>query len=129
MAESDGPATRTACVIAGATPAEVAAVGVHPRVELRANQLGTLATGRPGDLVLDYAAALPGPVYDIIYSARTGWFSVTVFRGEAPPARWDNRPGADAGYPRLADVLGAATPAEILAALDVPPAVIGYADA
>ena len=121
--------TRTACVIAGATPGDVAAVGTSEQITLRENKLGTLVTGRAGQLVIDYAAELPGPVYDIMYSAKTGWFSVTVFRGLAQTERWDNRPGTDPGYPRCDDILGATSPIEILAALDVPASAIGYAEA
>src|SRR5688572_27593441 len=69
MATSDAPAAKTACVVVGAAPEEVAAVGRNDRTTLRANRLGTLVTGRPGDLVIDYAAELPGPVYDVMYSA------------------------------------------------------------
>ena len=123
---ADAPAARTACVVIGAAPDEVAAVGTNERTTLRLNKLGTLVTGRPGDLVIDYAAELPGPVYDVMYSAKTGWFSVTVFRGLDPPVRWDNRPGTNPGYPRIADVLGATTPTMILHALDVPAAALGY---
>jgi hypothetical protein len=112
--------------VVGAAPDEVAAVGTNEHMTLRANRLGTLVTGRPGDLVIDYAAELPGPVYDVMYSARTGWFSVTVFRGLAPPVRWDNRPDTPAGYPRIDDVLGATTPAAILDALDIPAAALDY---
>jgi hypothetical protein len=126
---SDGLATRTACVITGSAPDEVARVGSSDRVTLRANRLGTLVTGRPGDLVIDYASELPGPVYDIMYSARTGWFSVTIYRGLTGTVRWDNRPGTNPGYPRTDDVLGATTPTSILDALDVPAAAIGYAPA
>jgi hypothetical protein len=127
MASSeDLPAARTACVVVGAVPSQVAAVGTNPRTALRANKLGTLVTGRPGDLVIDYAAELTGPVYDVMYSARTGWFSVTVFRGLEPPVRWDNRPGTDPGYRRITDVLGATTPTMILDALDIPAAALGY---
>jgi hypothetical protein len=127
MASSrDLPAARTACVVVGAAPEQVAAVGTNERCSLRPNKLGTLVTGRPGDLVIDYAAELAGPVYDVMYSAQTGWFSVTVFRGLAPPVRWDNRPGTDPGYPRIDDVLGATTPTTILVALDIPPTAIGY---
>ena len=120
--------TRTACVIFGTPPDQVAAIGLTDRIAVRANARGTLVTGRPGDLVIDYAAALPGPVYDVMYNAHTGWFSVTVFHGDAPPVRWDNRPGQDAGYPRIADVLGAGTPMAILAVLDVPPDAVGYTE-
>jgi hypothetical protein len=122
----DAPAARTACVVVGAAPDEVAAVGRNDRTTLRANRLGTLVTGRPGDLVIDYAAELPGPVYDVMYSARTGWFSVTVFRGLEPPVRWDNRPGTDPGYTRISDVLGASTPMTILEALDIPATALDY---
>jgi hypothetical protein len=122
----DLPAARTACVVVGAVPEQVAAVGTNTRTALRANKLGTLVTGRPGDLVIDYAAELPGPVYDVMYSAQTGWFSVTVFRGLQPPVRWDNRPGTDPGYRRIDDVLGATTPTMILDALDIPPTALGY---
>ncbi|HEU4731534.1 MAG TPA: hypothetical protein VFT22_26750 [Kofleriaceae bacterium] len=125
----DTPAARTACVVVGAAPDQVAAVGTNDRTTLRANKLGTLVTGRPGELVIDYAAELPGPVYDLMYSPMTGWFSVTVFRGLEPPVRWDNRPGTNAGYPRIDDVLGATTPTAILDALDVPATALGYHDA
>jgi hypothetical protein len=121
--------TRTACVITGATPAQVASVGASERVQLRQNRLGTLVSGRPGDLVIDYAAELPGPVYDVMYNAGTGWFAVTVYRGLERTTRWDNRPGTDAGFPREGDILGATTPLEILAALDISPGVLGYAEA
>jgi hypothetical protein len=116
-------------VIVGATPDEVAAVGISERVQLRPNRLGTLVTGRPGDLVIDYAAELPGPVYDVMYSASTGWFAVTVYRGLEHTKRWDNRPGTDPGYPRVGDILGATTPLDILAVLDISPVVLGYAEA
>jgi hypothetical protein len=130
MASSDDrPAARTACVVVGAAPDQVAAVGTNDQMALRPNKLGTLITGRPGELVIDYAAELPGPVYDVMYSARTGWFSVTVFRGLDPPVRWDNRPGTFPGYARIADVLGATTPTMILEALDIPPTALGYANA
>jgi hypothetical protein len=123
-------ATRTACVILGASPEELRAVGIHDGLALRPNALGTLVTGRPGDLVIDYAAALPGPVYDVMYNPQTGWFSVTIFhRGLQHPQRWDNRPGTDPGYPRVDDILGATTPLAILAALDIPPSALGYAGA
>jgi len=121
--------TRTACVIAGATPDEVAKVGTSPAIALRTNRLGTLVTGRPGHLVIDYAAELPGPVYDVMYNPGTGWFAVTVYRGLEQTTRWDNRPGTDPGFPRSADVLGAATPLAILAALDIAPAALGYVEA
>jgi hypothetical protein len=128
MTEDDPVATRTACVIAGATPEQVARVGRTERIALRPNKLGTLVTGRPGDLVIDYAAELTGPVYDIMYSAKTGWFAVTVYRGLSA-TRWDNRPGTNPGYSRVDDILGATTPTSILDALDVPAAVLGYAPA
>ena len=121
--------TRTVCVISGSTPQEVAAVGSSEHVVLRPNRLGTLVSGRPGDLVIDYAAELPGPVYDVMYNAGTGWFVVTVYRGLDRTTRWDNRPGTNPGYPRVDDILGATTPLEILAALDVAPGVLGYAEA
>jgi hypothetical protein len=126
VVDLDAPAARTASVVVGAAPDEVAAVGMNDRTTLRANKLGTLVTGRPGDLVIDYAAELPGPVYDVMYSAKTGWFSVTVFRGLEPPVRWDNRPGTNPGYTRIDEVLGATTPAAILDALDIPAAVLDY---
>jgi hypothetical protein len=128
MADEATVQTRTACVIVGATPEEVVAVGVNARIAVRANRLGTLVTGRPGDMVIDYAAELTGPVYDIMYNAQTGWFSVTVFKGTAPPTRWDNRPGTNPGYPRVDDILGANTPFAILVVLDVPGDAIGYVE-
>lgn len=120
------PSARTACVITGATPEQVAAVATTPRVTIQANRLGTLVTGRPGDLVIDYAAELPGPIYDVMYSTKTGWFSVTIFVGLTNTTRWDNRPGTNPGYPRADDVLGASSPLAILDALDIPASAIGY---
>ncbi len=120
--------TRSACVIAGASPAEVAAQGQSDAIALHTNRLGTLVTGRPGDLVIDYALALPGPVYDVMWNAATGWFAVTIYRGERA-TRWDNRPGTNPGYPRTEHVLGASTPRTILEALDVPFDAIGYVEA
>ncbi len=128
MPEEATVQTRTACVIVGATAEQVVAVGMNARIAVRANRLGALVTGRPGDLVIDYAAELAGPVYDIMYNVQTGWFSVTVFKGVAPPMRWDNRPGTNPGYPRVDDILGAATPSAILAVLDIPPDAIGYVE-
>lgn len=129
MEEAQRIPTRTACVVSGATPEEVAAVGKSERVQLRTNRLGTLVTGRPGDLVIDYASELPGPVYDVMYNASTGWFAVTVYRGLEHTTRWDNRPGTNPGFPRVGDILGATTPLDILTALDIAPATIGYAEA
>jgi len=120
-------ATKTACVIFGATPDIVEGVGRSAAISVRANRHGTLVTGRPGDLVIDYAASLDGPVYDVMYNARTGWFVVTIYRGLDRPTRWDNRPDADAGYPRVPDILGATSPIAILDALDIEPALLGYA--
>lgn len=125
MADDAPIVTRTACVIVGSTPAQVANVGVSERIALRANGLGTLVTGRPGDRVIDYASELSGPVYDVMYNSSTGWFSVTVFRG-LTATRWDNRPGTDPGYPRVDNILGATTPMAILAVLDIPPDAVGY---
>lgn len=119
--------TRSACVIAGATPAQIRAVADGERITIRENRLGTLVTGSPDGAVIDFAAELPGPVYDVMYNAGTNWFAVTIYRGEAQPVRWDNRPGEDAGYPRVPDVLGATTPHAILEALDIPADAIGYA--
>jgi hypothetical protein len=126
VTSENAPAARTACVVVGVAPDQVAAIGTNDQVTLRANRLGTLVTGRPGDLVIDYAAELTGPVYDVMYGPKTGWFSVTVFRGLAPPVRWDNRPGSNPGYTRIEDVLGATTPTMILDALDIPPTALGY---
>lgn len=116
-------------MISGASPQQVAAVGTSERIVLRPNRLGTLVSGRPGDLVIDYAAELPGPVYDVMYNATTGWFVVTVYHGLEQTTRWDNRPGTNPGYPRVDEILGATTPLDILAALDISPGVLGYAEA
>jgi hypothetical protein len=120
--------TRSACVIVGATPAEVSVIGATPSIQMRANRLGTLLTGKLGDLVVDYAMAVPGPVYDVMWNAKTGWFAVTIYQREII-VRWDNRPGEDAGYPRVPDVLGRSTPRTILQALDIPADAIDYAEA
>jgi hypothetical protein len=121
--------TRTACVIANAKPDEVASVGESPDIAIRKNRLGTLVTGRPGDLVIDYAEKFEGPVYDVMYNPRTGWFVVTIYTDLAQPVRWDNRPGTNPGYPRVDNVLGAESPLAILAALDIDAQLIGYAPA
>jgi hypothetical protein len=118
--------TRSACVVTGALPEQVAATASKPTVELRANKLGTLITGKPGDLVIDLAFEFPGPVYDVMWNSDTNWFAVTIYRGGTDATRWDNLPGTNPGYPRADDVLGATTPRSILEALDVPPDVIGY---
>jgi len=118
--------TRTACVIAGADPS---AIEPAPSITVRANKLGVLVTGKPGDRVIDYAEQFPGPVYDVMYNPGTGWFVVTIYTDLAPPVRWDNRPGTHPGYPRVDDVLGAVSPLAILEALDIDPALIGYAPA
>jgi hypothetical protein len=125
---ADAPRARSACVVAGARPDAVAALAgeAAPAARVRANRLGALVTGRLGGLPVDCAQAFAGPVYDVLYNPTSGWLSVTVFRGEDPPVRWDNRPGADAGYPRVVDILGATTAAAILDALDVPAEAIGY---
>ena len=123
--------TRTACVVAGATPDQVATApaGDGDGMQMRANRLGTLVTGKPGGRVIDWAAELDGPVYDVMYNPETGWFAVTVYHRLEAPVRWDNRPGTDAGYPRVDAVLGATTAATILDALDIPAAVLGYMEA
>ena len=123
------PATRTktVVVIPGATVEAVGAIGGRHHVELHANQHGVVVSGRPGDRVIDYADALGGPVYDVMYNARTGWFAVTVYARDTKPTRWDNRPDEDAGYDRIPHILDATTPPQILAALDVDPTLLGYA--
>ena len=123
--------TRTACVIVGATPADVRAMGESSSatISVRENRLGTLVTGKPGDLVIDYAAHFDGPVYDVMYNPRTNWFVVTIYRGLTPPERWDNRPGTNNGYTRAESVRGATSPLEILRALDVEASLIAYAPA
>lgn len=118
--------TRSAVVIAGASPEAVRAIGGDHHITISANRHGALVAGRAGDRVIDYADRLAGPVYDIMYNASTGWFAVTVYRGLDGTQRWDNRPDADSGYPRIAEVLGATSPSTILEALDVDPGVVGY---
>lgn len=119
--------TRTACVIAEAKPEQLAEYA-RDTMEIRANRLGTLLTGRPGPLVIDLAHQFAGPVYDVMWNATTNWFAVTIFHGNVA-VRWDNRPGTDCGNPRVDDVLGATTPRTILEALDIPADAIGYAEA
>jgi hypothetical protein len=119
-------ATRSACVIAGATPAQIRAIAAGEHVTIRENRLGTLVTGAIDGSVIDYAAELRGPVYDVMFNAGTGWFAVTIYTGENQPRRWDNRPDEEAGYPRIPDVLGATTPSAILEALDIPADAVGY---
>jgi hypothetical protein len=122
----DEPKARSACVIMGASPEQVAAVADGDRITMRRNARGTLVTGRLGSLPIDWAAGIDALIYDVLYSRETGWFAVTIFHGDAQPVRWDNRPGQDAGYPRVDDILGATTPETILAALDIPPDAIGW---
>lgn len=121
------PKARSACVVVGATPEQVADVMVTDELSIRANRLGTLVLGRLGSLPVDYAERFGGPVYDILYNPTTGWFCVTVFDDDRPPHRFE--PGATGdtvgGYARADDILGATTPEAILDALDVPREVIG----
>ena len=122
----DGPRARSACVVVGASPAQVAAVGESDRIAIRANRHGTLVSGVLGSLPVDYAEAFEGPIYDVLYNPTSGWFSVTIFHGEDQPVRYDNRPGQDPGYPRIPEILGQRTPESILDALDVAADTIGY---
>jgi hypothetical protein len=121
---------RSACVVVGATPSEVAALrDTEPEADfqVRANRHGALLFGRLSGLPIELADAFDGPVYDIMYNPTSGWFSVTVFKGvRESPVRYDNRPDEEAGYPRVGDILGATSPPDILEALDVPAEVIGY---
>ncbi len=98
-------------------------------IVIREHRLGTLVTGKPGDLVIDFAAHFDGPVYDVMYNPRTNWFVVTIYRGLTPPERWDNRPGTNNGYVRAENVLGATSPLEILRALDIEASTVEYAPA
>lgn len=123
----DVVSTRSACVVAATTPDQLADYA-RETIEIRANRIGTLLTGRPGAVVIDLAHQFPGPVYDVMWNATTTWFAVTVFRG-SDAVRWDNKPGTDCGYPRIDDVLGATTPRTILEALDIPADALGYAEA
>jgi hypothetical protein len=121
---------RSACVVVGATPSEVAALrDTEPEADfqVRSNRHGALLFGRLSGLPIELADAFDGPVYDIMYNPTSGWFSVTVFKGvRESPVRYDNRPDEEAGYPRVGDILGATSPPDILEALDVPAEVIGY---
>jgi len=127
--DDDGPRGRSACVVVGATAAQVAAVADSDRIAIRPHPMGALVTGQLGSLPVDYAEAFAGPIYDIIYNPTSGWFSVTIFHGEDQPVRYDNRPGQDAGYPRVPDILGADTPEAILDVLEIPADTIGFAAA
>jgi hypothetical protein len=116
--------TRSAVVVVGIAPD---VIPKRDNIDVRANKLGVLITGKPGDLVVDLAYELEGPVYDVMWNAQTSWFAVTIYRGGGGDAvRWDNKPGTDCGYPRVEDVLGATTPQAILTALDIPADAIGY---
>jgi len=124
------PRARSACVVVGAAPDDVAAVKITAEMTVRSNRHGTLVLGRLGSLPVDYAERFAGPVYDILYNPTTGWFCVTEYRVEDDhlrPRRFE--PGATGdtagGYPRAPDILGATTPEAILDALDVPREVIG----
>ena len=117
--------TRSACVITGVSPQQAASLTTSDRVVVRANRLGALLTGRLDSLPVDAAFHYAGPVYDVMWNDETGWFAVTIYRGQRAE-RWHNRPATDAGYPAVGDVLGATTPRAILDALDVPPDAIGY---
>jgi hypothetical protein len=120
--DAGSPKARSACVIVGSTPEQVAAIHVGDHLSIRANRLGTLVMGRLGSLPVDYADQLDGPVYDVLYNPTTGWFSVTIFEGMEPPRRFE--PGATGdvvgGYARAPDILGATDAPAVLAALDVP---------
>jgi len=128
----DAPRARSACVVVGATAEQVARIGdleadARARFTVRPNKLGALIHGRLGGLPVDLADAFAGPVYDILYNPTSGWFAVTIFHGtDTAPVRYDNRPGSEAGYPRVDEVLGQTAPAAILEALDVPAELLGY---
>lgn len=117
---------RSVLVIADATPDAIRALGAAPDLTFAANRIGTLVTGRLGDRVIDYADRVEGPVYDVMYHPRTGWFAVTIYRGLTNTVRWDNRPDGNPGYPRTDAVLGATAPLAILGALDIAPALLDY---
>lgn len=126
--KGQGPArARSACVVVGALPDQVAAVKITGEMTVRANRLGTLVLGRLGSLPVDYSERFDGPVYDVLYNPTTGWFCVTIFDGSLHPRRFE--PGATGdtvgGYARAPDILGATTPEAILDALDVPHEMIG----
>jgi hypothetical protein len=113
-------------VIADATPESVNALGGGTDLTFAANRIGTIVTGPVGDRVIDYADRVDGPVYDVMYHSKTGWFAVTIYRGLENTVRWDNRPDANPGYPRVDTVLGASSPLAILDALDIDPALVDY---
>jgi hypothetical protein len=127
FATSGPPKARSACVIVGAAPDAVAEVHVSPELSIRANRLGTLVQGRLGSLPVDYAEMFDGPVYDVLFNPTTGWFSVTIFEGEAPPRRFDPSAVGDTagGYVRVRDILGAREPLDVVRALDIPEAMLG----
>jgi hypothetical protein len=122
FAGAGAPRARSACVVVGARPDEVAGFHVTPEIDIRANRLGTLVTGRLASLPLDLAERFDGPVYDVLVNPSTGWFCVTIFEGAEPPRRFE--PGATGdtvgGYARAADILGATTREQVLDALDIP---------
>jgi hypothetical protein len=127
FAGQGAPRARSACVVVGAAPDDVAAVKVTAELSIRANRLGTLVLGRLGSLPVDYAERFDGPVYDVMFNPTTGWFTVTIFDAGLHPRRFElGATGATAGgYERAPDILGATTPEAILDALDVPREVIG----
>jgi hypothetical protein len=122
FAGAGAPRARSACVVVGASPEEVAGFHITPEVAIRANRLGTLVTGRLASLPVDLAERFAGPVYDVMVNPSTGWFCVTIFEGAAAPRRFE--PGATGdtvgGYARAADILGATTREAVLDALDIP---------
>jgi len=122
FAAAGPPRARSACVIVGASPEDVAELHVSAELAIRANRLGTLVTGRLASLPIDYAERFEGPVYDVLVNPSTGWFCVTIFDGNQAPRRFE--PGATGdtvgGYARAPDILGATTRETVLAALDIP---------
>jgi hypothetical protein len=126
FAHSGPPKARSACVIVGAVPEEVAALHVSAELAIRANRLGTLVIGRLGSLPLDYSEHFDGPVYDVMFNPTTGWFCVTVFAAADPPVRFEPDTSGQmlGGYTRVPDILGATTRDGVLEALDIPRAFV-----
>ena len=125
MSEGSDPA---ACVIAGATPEQVRAVGASDRIAVRANKLGTLVTGRPDGLVIDYAAELRARSTTSCTTRGTGWFAVTIYTRREPAGAVGQSPRTRTQAIRASTTSSARRRrATILDALDVPADDVGYA--
>ena len=120
---------RKVCVVANATIDELQQVYSGDDVTFQQSPAGVLCYGELRTLAVDFAYALPGPVYVVLFYAGTDRFDVTVYGNEARcQAEFvSNRKGEriDAeSDPLVNPILGETLPRKILERLHIPPDVL-----